>query len=66
MGLFSYALHQIIQAAVLDEVDTGTEASAIGIPFGFNSVLGAFSPLLASWIVESYGLGYVFYYQAVL
>ena len=66
MGLFSYALHQIIQAAVLDEVDTGTEASAIGILFGFNSVLGAFSPLLASWIVESYGLGYVFYYQAVL
>ena len=66
MGLFSYALHQIIQAAVLDEVDTGTEASAIGILFGLNSILGAFSPLLASWIVESYGLGYVFYYQAIL
>jgi MFS family permease len=66
MGLFSYALHQIIQAAVLDEVDTGTEASAIGILFGFTSVLGAFSPLLASWIVESYGLGYVFYYQSIL
>ena len=66
IGLFSYALHQIIQAAVLDEVDTGTEASAIGILFGLNSILGAFSPLLASWIVESYGLGYVFYYQAIL
>ena len=66
IGLFSYALHQIIQAAVLDEVATGTEASAIGILFGLNSVLGAFSPLLASWIVDSYGLGYVFYYQAIL
>ncbi|SVA38274.1 uncharacterized protein METZ01_LOCUS91128 [marine metagenome] len=66
IGLFSYALHQIIQAAVLDQVATGTEASAIGILFGLNSVLGAFSPLLASWIVDSYGLGYVFYYQAIL
>ena len=66
IGLFSYALHQIIQASVLDEVDIGTEASAIGILFGLNSVLGAFSPLLASWIVDSYGLGYVFYYQAIL
>ena len=66
IGLFSYALHQIIQASVLDEVDIGTEASAIGILFGLNSVLGAFSPLLTSWIVDSYGLGYVFYYQAIL
>ena len=33
-GLFSFALHQIVQAAVLDEVGRGTEATAVGLIFG--------------------------------
>ena len=66
MGLFSYALHQIIQASVLDEVSEGTEATAIGFLFGANSVVGSFSPLIAVAIIEGYGLVNVFYYQAGL
>ena len=66
MGLFSYALHQIIQASILDEVSRGTEATAIGFLFGASSVVGAFSPLIAVAIINSYGLENVFYYQAGL
>ncbi len=66
MGLFSFALHQIIQAAVLDLAKVGTEATATGFLFGFGSVVGAFSPLIAVAIIDNYGLSNVFYYQAGL
>ena len=46
LGLFSFALHQIIQASVLDYVGQGTEATAIGLLFGINGVIGIGSP---SW-----------------
>ena len=65
-GLFSFALHQIIQASVLDQVSEGTEATAIGFLFGASSVVGAFSPLIAVAIIGSFGLDKVFYYQAGL
>ena len=65
-GLFSFALHQIIQASVLDQVSEGTEATAIGFLFGASSMVGAFSPLIAVAIIGSFGLDKVFYYQAGL
>ena len=66
MGLFSFALHQIIQAAVLDEVSRGAEATAIGFLFGAGSVVGAFSNLIAVAIINGFGLENLFYYQAAL
>ena len=66
IGLFSFALHQIIQAAVLDEVSLGTEATAIGFLFGAGSVVGAFSNLIAVAIINGFGLENLFYYQAAL
>ena len=65
-GLFSFALHQIIQAAVLDIVSRGTEATATGFLFGANGIMGAFSPLIAVAIINGFGLENVFYYQAGL
>ena len=67
MGLFSFALHQIIQASVLDYVGQGTEATAIGLLFGINGVIGIGSPFLASTIIEHLGgYGTVFYYAGIL
>ncbi len=67
MGLFSFALHQIIQASVLDYVGRGTEATAIGMLFGINGVIGISSPFLASAIIEHLGgYGSVFYYAGIL
>ena len=67
MGLFSFALHQIIQASVLDYVGRGTEATAIGLLFGINGVIGIGSPFLASAIIEHLGgYGSVFYYAGIL
>ena len=68
MGLFSFALHQIIQASVLDYVGQGTEATAIGLLFGINGVIGIGSPFLASAIINYYGgfYGAVFYYAGIL
>ncbi|MCY4556016.1 MAG: MFS transporter [Chloroflexi bacterium] len=67
LGLFSFALHQIIQASVLDYVGQGTEATAIGLLFGINGVIGIGSPFLASFIIDYWGsYGTVYYYAGIL
>jgi len=67
MGLFSFALHQIIQAAVLDYVGQGTEATAIGLLFGINGMIGIGSPFLASTFIDYWNsYGTVFYYAGIL
>ena len=66
MGLFTFALHQIIQASVLDNVSRGAEATAIGFLFGASSIVGAFSNLVAVAIINEYGVANIFYYQAAL
>ena len=68
MGLFSFALHQIIQASVLDYVGQGSEATAIGLLFGINGVVGIGSPFLASAIINYFDgfYGSVFYYAGIL
>ena len=66
-GLFSFALHQIVQAAVLDVVGEGTEATAVGLIFGLNGILGAASPLLGYFVIENFGgYGAVYYYAGIL
>ena len=66
LGLFSFALHQIIQASVLDYVGQGTEATAIGLLFGINGVIGIGSPFLAAAIIEWGSYGTVYYYAGIL
>ena len=67
MGLFSFALHQIIQVAVLDLVARGTEATATGLAFGLNGVISGVTPFLAFLIIEYLGgYGSIFYYAGIL
>ena len=66
IGLFTYALGQILQATLLDHINRGTEGAAMGLIMGINSALAAFSPIGAALIVDGYGLGSVFYYTAAL
>ena len=67
LGLFSFALHQIMQAAVLDVVGRGTEATAVGLIFGINGVLGGVSPFLAFLIINHLGgYGSIFYYAGIV
>ena len=67
MGLFSFALHQIMLAGVLDVVGQGTEAKALGLIFGINGLIGIGSPFIAAVIIEHLGgYGTMFYYAAAL
>ena len=67
MGLFSLALHQIIQAAVLDVAGRGTEATATGLLFGMHGVFGGATPFLAVVIINHLGgYGSIFYYTGIL
>ena len=66
IGLFSSSMNQILQATVLDQVGRGTEGVTMGIVMGVNSVLSGIAPLIAAVVVNSYGIGSVFTYAAVL
>ena len=67
LGLGTFALHQIMQAAVLDVVGRGTEATAVGLIFGINGLIGAASPFLATLIINhAGGLSSIFYYSGIL
>ena len=67
IGLFSFALQQIILASLLDVVPRGTEATASGLIFGINGVLGFGSPFLAAYIIDDLGgYGSIFYYVGIL
>ena len=67
MGLGAFALHQIMQAAVLDVVGRGTEATAVGLIFGIKGIIGAVSPFLATLIINYVGgLSSIFYYSGIL
>jgi len=67
VGLFSFALHQLMQAAVLNVVGRVTEATAIGLIFGLNGVIGGASPFLETVIINHFG-GYssIFYYAGIM
>ena len=67
VGLFSFSLQQVILAAVMDVVGKGTEATAAGLIFGFNGVLGIASPFVATVIInELGGYGSIFYYVGIM
>ena len=52
---------------MLDLVGRGTEATAVGIIFGLNGILGAVSPFLGYFVIENFGgYGAVFYYAGIL
>jgi sugar phosphate permease len=67
LGLFSFALHQIVLAAVLDVSGKGTEATATGLIFGLNGVLGGVTPFIATIIIDHLGgYGSIYYYAGAL
>lgn len=67
LGLFSFALQQIILAAVLDIAGRGTEAATTGFIFGLNGIIGGASPFIATVIIDHLGgFGSVYYYAGIL
>lgn len=55
MGLFSFALHQVMLAAMLDGVERGSEATVGGLVFGINGVVGLGSHLFTPAIIDDFG-----------
>ena len=67
LGLFSFALHQIVLAAVLDVSGRGTEATATGLIFGLNGALGGAAPFIATLVIDHLGgYGSIYYYAGAL
>ena len=67
MGLFSFALHQVILAGILDAADRGTEATVAGLVFGINGVAGFASNVFVAFIIESLGgYGSMYVYVGIL
>ncbi len=67
MGLFSFALHQVMLAGILDAAERGTEATVAGLVFGINGAVGFASTLLVAYIIDNLGgYGSMYIYVGVL
>ena len=67
IGLFSFALHQIMLAGILDGAERGTEGTVAGLVFGINGAVAFGSTLLVAYIVDNLGgYGSMYIYVAVL
>ena len=55
LGLFSFALHQIMLAGILDGVERGTEATVAGLVFGINGAVGFASSQLVGYLIATFG-----------
>jgi sugar phosphate permease len=67
MGLFSFSLHHIMQAALLDVAPRGAEATATGLLFGINGAVGAASPFMAAVVIDHLGgYGSIYYYSGIM
>ena len=67
LGLLSFALHPILQAAALDQAGRGMEATTIGVMFGLGGFFGGLSPFLGAVIIDHLGgYGSMFYYSGIL
>ena len=67
MGLFSFALHQVMLAGILDAAARGTEATVAGAVFGINGAVGFASTLFVAYIIDNLGgYGSMYVYVGVL
>jgi sugar phosphate permease len=67
LGIFTFPLHQIILAAVLDVTGRGTEAAATGFIFAMNGIINGGSVFIATAIIAHLGgYGSIFYYSGIL
>ena len=67
MGLFSFALHQVMLAGILDAASRGTEATVAGLVFGINGAVGFASTLFVAYIIDNLGgYGSMYIYVGIL
>ena len=67
LGLFSFALHQVMLAGILDAAERGTEATVAGLVFGINGAVGFASTLFVAYIIDNLGgYGSMYVYVGVL
>ena len=67
MGLFSFALHQVMLAGILDAAERGTEATVAGLVFGINGAVGFASTVFIAFIIDNLGgYGSMFVYVGIL
>jgi MFS family permease len=67
MGLFSFALHQVMLAGILDAASRGTEATVAGLVFGINGAVGFASTVFIAFIIDNLGgYGSMFVYVGAL
>ena len=67
LGLFAFALHQVMLAGILDGAERGTEATVAGLVFGVNGAVGFASTLFVAYLIDQVGgYGSMFMYVGVL
>jgi len=64
LGLFFYAILNVVQSALMDVAPEGVQASTMGVLQLVAQPFALFSPILAGWLIGRWGLPVVFVYAA--
>jgi hypothetical protein len=60
IGIFFFTLGNITTAAVMDLAGTGIQASSFGLASSVTQILALPTPILAGFLIGSYGIGSAF------
>ncbi|MEE8472663.1 MAG: MFS transporter, partial [Dehalococcoidia bacterium] len=66
-GMFLYSVNSLVQAAVMDMAEgMKLEGTFIGMLWGNNALFGAFSPVIAGLLADTWGTEIPFYYATAI
>lgn len=66
MGAFQFPLMALFLASAMDIVGQDLQATTVSLVFGAGTIFGSFSPALAGFLADRYGVGAVFPYAATV
>lgn len=66
MGAFQFPLMALFLASAIDVVGQEVQATIVSLVFGTGTIFGSFSPALAGFLADTFGIQVVFFYASAI
>ncbi|MDG5789858.1 MFS transporter [Evansella sp. AB-P1] len=66
LGFFLFAMRPVLQAWAMESTQTKMAGTTTSLLFTIQSIMGASSPIIGSFLAEAYGFSYAFYFLAIV
>ncbi|TDG00113.1 MFS transporter [Paenibacillus piri] len=66
LGFFLYAMRPVLQAWAMESTDTRVAGTTTSLLFGIQSLMGAASPIIGTYLAQTYSYAAAFYFLAAV